>query len=379
MFALTKVSDLKVNHSWKRPEPCPGVRFVALLVEGVPLERFPSAGSAVIASAIVDRLRRALAFRISPQIYRAVTLAAVVLLTLIVVTGGAVRLTGSGLGCTDWPTCEKNQVVAPANIHAWVEFGNRIVTGVVAVIVIVAVLGALVRKPRRRDLVWLAAGEVVGVVAQIVLGGLVVLFNLWPPLVMMHFVVSQLLVLDAVVLFDRAGRPDDAVMRPAVDRGLVTLGRVLVGVAALALLTGTVVTGTGPHSGSNGHQIIKRLPFQITSVARVHGTVDMLFLGIVLLFIWYARRIGAPTRVFQRAETLLVIGVLQAAIGYTQYFTGVPEMLVGLHIFGATILWISVLWLHLGLFEPHAAPAESGRGISYADDHLARADLVANR
>ena len=123
----------------------------------------------VVPSAVVDLLRRAVAFRLSPEAYRRVTLAAVVLLMLIVVTGGAVRLTGSGLGCTDWPTCEKNHVVAPANIHAWMEFGNRLVTGVVAVMVIVAVLGAVIRRPRRSDLVWLAAGEVAGVVAQIVL------------------------------------------------------------------------------------------------------------------------------------------------------------------------------------------------------------------
>lgn len=321
--------------------------------------------------------RRLDAFRLSPDAYRRVTFAAVGLLTLIVVTGGAVRLSGSGLGCTNWPTCSRNHVVAPANIHAWMEFGNRLVTGLVAAMVVVAVLGALVRSPRRKDLVWLAVGEVVGVVAQIVLGGLVVLFDLWPPLVMSHFVVSQLLVLDAVVLHYRAGLPDGAPTHNTASPALARTGRLLVALAALALLSGTVVTGTGPHSGHTAGHFVKRLPFQITSVARVHGTFDMLFVGTVLLFVLLARRDRAGPKVMARAETLLTIGVLQAAIGYTQYFTGVPELLVGLHILGATALWIAVLWLVLGLSEPAPQAANLERDRRYRDDHRAHADLVA--
>lgn len=337
----------------------------------------------------MDLVRRLAAFRLTPEGYRRVTLGAVVLLVSIVVTGGSVRLTGSGLGCTDWPTCQNNRIIAPNHFHAWMEFGNRLVTGAVAVVVVIAVLGALVRIPRRRDLVWLAFGEVAGVVGQIVLGGLVVLFDLWPPLVMGHFAISQLLVLDAVVLHHRAGRPDGFVTRPDVEPSLVRLGRVLVGLAALAMFTGTIVTGAGPHSGNNGNVLVKRLPLNISSVARLHGTVDMLFVGAVLLFVLLAKRTDAPARVFQRAELLLVVGLLQAAIGYTQYFSGVPELLVGMHILGATVLWITVLWLHLGLFEHRAPdrlsvgaanPAESWRGSrGDTDDHRAGADLVSHR
>ncbi len=328
-------------------------------------------------------LRRIAAFRLTPDGYRRITLAAVLLLVLIVVTGGAVRLTGSGLGCTDWPTCENNRVIAPAHFHAWMEFGNRLVTGAVAAAVIVAVLGALVRVPRRRDLLWLAWGEVFGVAALVVLGGLVVLFHLWPPLVMGHFYISELLVLDALVLHHRAGRPDGFVTRAAVDPALVRLGRLLVGLTAVALFTGTIVTGAGPHSGSQGNSLVKRLPFDISTVARLHGSVDMVLVALILLFVLLAKRAGAPARVFQRAELLLTVGVLQAALGYTQYFTGVPELLVGLHILGATLVWIAVLWLHLGLFDHPVAervfeqvsgPAKSGRGDT--DDHRSGADLV---
>src|SRR3712207_5852082 len=121
--------------------------------------------------------------RLSPPAYRRITLAATLLLAFIIVTGGAVRLTGSGLGCPDWPTCAEDRVVAPWEYHAMIEFANRTVTGLVSAAVIVAVLGSLLRVPRRRDLVWLSLGLVAGVVGQIVLGGLTVLFELWPPLV----------------------------------------------------------------------------------------------------------------------------------------------------------------------------------------------------
>src|SRR3954470_21510901 len=177
---------------------------------------------------------------ISPRSYQRITLVAVWLLALIVVTGGAVRLAGSGLGCPDWPTCAKGRIVAPAEIHAWVEFGNRMVTGLVSIVVIVAVLGALVRTPRRRDLTWLSLGLVGGVLAQIVLGGLVVLFDLAPPLVMAHFSLSMLIVLDAVVLHHRAARPEGSRSVPLVGPDQVRLVRLLGITAAMVIFLGTV-------------------------------------------------------------------------------------------------------------------------------------------
>ena len=200
--------------------------------------------------------------RLSPAAYRRITFLAVVALAFIIVTGGAVRLTGSGLGCPDWPTCAEDRVVAPWEYHAMVEFVNRTITGLVSVAVILAVLGSLVRQPRRRDLTWLSLGLVGGVIGQIVLGGLTVLFHLWPPLVIAHFVLSMAILADAVVLHHWAGRPDPPApgdsdgapasrppSSPVVGRPVLLLGRLVVAATALVIVLGTVVTGTGPHGG----------------------------------------------------------------------------------------------------------------------------------
>ncbi len=314
---------------------------------------------------------------LSPRGYERVTLVALWLIGLIVVTGGAVRLTASGLGCTDWPTCEANKIYPSWHFHGWVEFGNRLITGLVSIAVIVAVLGALIRVPRRADLTWLSWGLVAGVIGQIVLGGIVVLSHLWPPFVMSHFVLSQLLVADAVVLVHRARRPDGSVQRLVVTDQVHRAGKWLVGMTALAIFTGTIVTGTGPHSGSNNGTPVKRLPFQITDVARVHGFVDMAVLVTVIALIVLVVRTDAPRAVRSRLEVVLVFGILQAAIGYTQYFTGVPEVLVALHILGATLIWSAVLWFFLGLCESTPNKAESKRGKRDADRDRTRVDAVA--
>ena len=291
----------------------------------------------------MDRLR------LSPRAYQRITLVALVALAFIVVTGAGVRLTGSGLGCPNWPTCDDGRLVAPLEYHAMVEFVNRTVTGLVSVAVMLAVLGSLVRRPRRPDLVWLSLGLVAGVLAQIVLGGLVVLFHLYPPLVMGHFVVSMLLLLDATVLHDRAGRPDGAEVVPAVAGDHLVLGRLVVAAASVAILLGTVVTGAGPHAGSHDGELVERLPFEIGDVARLHSIAVLLFGGLVLFLVRSLRIDGAPAVVVRRAEVLLVVLVAQAGVGYAQYFTGVPALLVALHVLGAVAVWIAVLRLVLGL------------------------------
>jgi cytochrome c oxidase assembly protein subunit 15 len=282
---------------------------------------------------------------LAPAAYRRITLVALLALAFIVVTGGAVRLTGSGLGCPDWPTCEQNQLVAPLEYHAMVEFVNRTVTGIVSIAVILAVLGSLIRVPRRTDLIWLSAGLVAGVIGQIVLGGLTVLFHLWPPLVMGHFVLSMVLICNAVVLHKRAGQ-DAGPARALVPPRQVWLGRATVAMAAVVVLTGTVVTAAGPHGGDED---VDRLPVAIPDVARIHGVSVMAFLALVVTSMVLLHRVGASAAIMRRAETLLLVLVAQAAIGYTQYFTDVPALLVGFHIAGATAVWIATLWFHLGL------------------------------
>jgi cytochrome c oxidase assembly protein subunit 15 len=266
-----------------------------------------------------------------------------------VVTGAAVRLTASGLGCPNWPTCDEGRIVAPLEYHAMVEFVNRTVTGLVSVAVILAVLGSLARRPRRTDLTLLSFGLVAGVLGQIVLGGLVVLFHLYPPLVMGHFVVSMLLLLDATVLHHRAGLPDEGVDRPSVGRVHVVLGRLLVSSAAVAILLGTVVTGSGPHAGSHDGELVERLPFDVGAVARVHSLSVLLFVGVTVFVVRSLRVAGAAPSLVQRAQVLLGVLLAQAAVGYAQYFTGVPALLVGVHVAGAVAVWVATLRVVLGM------------------------------
>ncbi|HKY75164.1 MAG TPA: COX15/CtaA family protein [Acidimicrobiia bacterium] len=287
---------------------------------------------------------------ISPAGYRRVTFLALLALGFIVVTGGAVRVTGSGLGCPDWPTCAEGRIVAPLEYHALIEFVNRMVTGTVSIMVIVAVLAALRRRPYRRDLVWLAGGLVLGVIGQIVLGGLVVLFHLYPPLVMGHFVLSMVLVANAVVLHHRAGQPDTA--KESRSHELRPLGSGLVAWAAVVLFLGTVVTGSGPHAGSNEGEFVERLPFVVRDVARLHGAAVWILLALALYSVWRAHRDGAGTEVQRRGTVLLAVLCAQGALGYIQYFNNVPAPLVAIHIGGATALWVSVLRFRLALVRP---------------------------
>lgn len=275
----------------------------------------------------------------------------------IIVTGGAVRITGSGLGCPDWPTCSKNRLVAELrDPPAMVEFSNRVITALVSIAVIVCVLGALYRKPQRRDLTWLSLGLVGGVLAQIVLGGLTVLFHLNPLLVMSHFLLSMVILTDGVILFHRAGRPDGAPSRPVVEPAEQWMGRLVVAAAGLAVILGTVVTGSGPHGGDPD---VTRLPFLVPDVARLHGSAVILFLLVTIVTLWRVRAAGAPAQLMRAGEILVGVAAAQAAIGYVQYFTGVPVVLVGFHIAGAASVWAAAVWFMLA-FSVHPDPSGYG-------------------
>jgi cytochrome c oxidase assembly protein subunit 15 len=292
--------------------------------------------------------------RLSPRAYQRITLLALLALVFIIVTGAAVRLTGSGLGCSDWPTCESNRLVAPLEYHAMVEFINRTITGLVSVMVIVAVLGSLLRTPRRRDLTWLSLGLVGGVIGQIVLGGLTVLFELRPPFVIGHFVLSMVLVWNAFVLHHRAGH-DGAKGLPLVPSGIRRLGTALVVLASLAVLTGTVVTGTGPHSGD---EKAIRLSFDITTVAKIHSASVWLFLATAVITLVALRRRGSAGIVDRDARILVIAILAQGAIGYTQYFTGVPPALVLVHVAGSVAVWLAALAFRLDLTAHSTEPTE---------------------
>ncbi|HEX2119672.1 MAG TPA: COX15/CtaA family protein [Acidimicrobiales bacterium] len=295
---------------------------------------------------------------LTPPAYRRITLFALLALTFIIVTGAAVRLTGSGLGCPDWPTCAENRLVAPWEYHAMVEFVNRTITGLVSVAVMLAVLGSLVRVPRRRDLLWLSLGLVAGVIGQIILGGLTVLFELKPGFVMAHFLLSMVLLANAVVLHHRAGRPGGPT-RLAVGSDVRALGRLEVATAALAIFLGTIVTSSGPHGGD---EHAERLPFLLPDVTRLHGIAVALFLAVTLVTLWRLHQAGVDRTILRRSEILLAVLVAQAALGYVQYFTGVPALLVAFHVAGAAGVWVAVLRLHLAFSVPVSKSEEGGDG-----------------
>jgi cytochrome c oxidase assembly protein subunit 15 len=297
--------------------------------------------------------------RLSPRAYRWICLAAALLLAAIIVTGAAVRLTGSGLGCPEWPNCTAGKLTAGASddVHAQIEFANRMVTGLVSLAVIIAVLGSLIRLPRRKDLIWLSVGLVVGVIAQALLGALVVSKLLDPPFVMAHFLISAVLLADAIVLFHRAGIPDDMRSRPSVRPSSLWMGRLLVLAASVVLVTGTVVTGAGPHSGDAGGDAklkATRLDIPVPDVARIHGTSVMAFLGLTLITLWLVSRDPGRRKVMERLSLLLALIVAQGALGYIQYFNGVPPLLVGFHVAGATAVFSATIAVLLGMYEPVA-------------------------
>lgn len=322
--------------------------------------------------------------RVTPSGYRRITVVALVALGFIIVTGGAVRLTGSGLGCPQWPNCTAGHLaprISPSGYHPAVEFVNRVITGVVSVAVIVAVLASLVRAPRRRDLTWLSAGLVLGVVGQIVLGGETVRHKLNPAFVAAHFLLSMLIVWDAVVLDHRASLPDGGRRRPLVEPELVWAARLMAVLAAVTILAGTVVTGSGPHGGDDK---VQRWSLDLHRVTQLHGTAAMLLVALTLATLWLLRSQGAPAEAIRRGRQVIEALALQVAIGYTQYFTGVPVVLVGFHILGAVLVWTAVLRFALvvGMSPaPAAAPAAapSAPPSVAADPGLLGADVSSPR
>lgn len=277
-----------------------------------------------------------------PRLMRRVALATVVANVGIVLTGGAVRLTQSGLGCPTWPQCTGASLVPvhrpgiPA-LNMAIEFGNRLLTFVVLAVAVLCLVVALRLAPRRRDLIRLAALQPVGVIAQAVLGGITVLTQLHPATVAAHFLVSMGLVAAAVALHARAREADEP-PRPTVRSELRLLAWALVGVTGVVLVLGTVVTGAGPHGGDASSP---RFDLPIELVAQVHADAVWVLLGLTFALLLALRLTGAPAAVTRRAVELLVLELAQGAIGYVQYFLGVPPVLVALHMLGATLVWIA--------------------------------------
>ncbi len=287
---------------------------------------------------------------ISPARYRTIAIGALAALAVIIVTGASVRLTGSGLGCDDWPNCSNERLIDVSSKHAAIEQVNRLFTGVVGLAVIAAVLGSYFRSgPRRRDLIWLSWTLVGGVLANAVLGGISVLVDLHPLAVQGHLLLSLALIVAGTVLVRRAGEPDDAVRVAAVSGPTRRVTWVVAVGTAAAIFTGTLVTGAGPHAGDENAE---RLDLDIGSVARLHGATVMFTIALVLFVAWRARTDPADRVLIPAVSTWLFAGVLQAAIGYVQYFNDVPALLVGIHVAGATLVTWATTQLVLDTVEP---------------------------
>ncbi|HEY2313205.1 MAG TPA: COX15/CtaA family protein [Streptosporangiaceae bacterium] len=296
-------------------------------------------------------------------------LGGVITSALIILTGAAVRLSQSGLGCPDWPRCTNASLgAADATgdplIHRWIEFGNRLVTIAIFVIAVgVFVAAWQYRGPdgrRRRELVWLAAAQPAAIVAQAVLGGLVVIAKLNPTLVSIHFLASSALVAATVALYIRCqegtGRPRPLVARPV---RLAALG--VVGTVALMLAAGTVVTGTGPLAGAAD---VARYHLPLEGATQLHADIGWLLAGLMVALLLGLRLTAAPRKAVRLGWLLLALIGLQGVIGYAQYFSGLPAGLVWVHVTGSVAIWVTALLLPYSLrdrgavTDPVALPAE---------------------
>jgi heme a synthase len=280
---------------------------------------------------------------------RRLALAGVIADTVIMSTGAAVRLSSSGLGCPDWPRCSAADVVASKNagqtlLNTWIEFGNRLLNFPLVIIVALVFIAACRYRPdgrKRRDIFWLGAAQPLGVVAQAVIGGIVVLTKLNPAAVSVHFLVSASIVAAAVALWMRCGEGSGPAVL-VVRRDLRLISAALVGVTALMLAAGTVVTGTGPLAG---HADTPRYHFPLQGVTQLHADIGWLLTGLSVALVLGLRLSGAPPRTMRAGWIEIGALLMQGTIGYIQYFTHLPAGLVWVHVTGSVLVWIAALRL----------------------------------
>lgn len=279
--------------------------------------------------------------KIAPKFLRRVANLMVITQSAIVMTGASVRLTGSGLGCSTWPECtpgsytpSPDQPEAP--LHAWIEFGNRLLTFVLFLNALVLMISIL---RNRKELFGLGAIQILGILAQAVLGGITVLTGLNPATVAGHFMLSIILIAAALSLRQRIyGKSPSGLIVSKLTRNLA---RALVLLTFVVLIAGTIVTGSGPHAGDS---TAERFPLDARTVSWIHADLVIALIGvaIALLISIQVGESGATREILgARIKVFLLASLVQGAIGYTQYFTGLPEVLVAFHILGSILVWLS--------------------------------------
>jgi cytochrome c oxidase assembly protein subunit 15 len=284
--------------------------------------------------------------KITPQFYARVTLVALGALSLIVLTGAGVRLTGSGLGCPDWPRCYGG-TVPPLESHAVIEYGNRVLTGFVGIAVIAASVLAWFRRPFRGHLALFGALLPLGVIGQAILGALVVEHHLAPGLVMSHFILSMLL-LDAAFALAWCSRYEPWERRRSRDRLGVWAVRALIPLGQLTIAAGTIATASGPHAGAHAGQLVRRFTFEGTGtlewVVQRHAAIATVF-GVAAIVVWLLlRRPGGERRALRPLTWVIGLLALQGVVGGVQWALKLPTEIVWVHVALATTTWLAMLW-----------------------------------
>ena len=322
----------------------------------------------------IDRARRGADVVLNPSALamRRIALAGVIASAAIIPTGGAVRLSQSGLGCTDWPKCTARSLVAAGVtgdplIHRWIEFGNRLVTSAIFVIAVVVFVAAWRFRAgqtgrRRRDLVWLASAQPIGIAAQAVIGGIVVLTKLAPFWVSLHYLATVPVLAAAVALHVRCAETEQPA-RWLVQPLVRLVARALLVVVSVMFVAGTLVTGTGPLSGAPG---VPRYQFlSLTAVTQLHADIGWVLGTVAVMLALCLQLTEAPARVVRLGWVVLGLIALEGVIGYAQYFSGLPAGLVWVHVANTALIWIAVLRLTFALRDrgqlagpaPAAVPA----------------------
>ncbi|MBQ0894136.1 heme A synthase [Micromonospora sp. U56] len=292
----------------------------------------------------IRSVKRSVRFPVSTALLRRLAYASIVANVAIVVTGGAVRLTASGLGCPTWPRCtdESYHTTAEMGVHGVIEFGNRLLTFAVGLIALATLLAVLAHRPRRKGLLGLAVAVFLGIPAQAVIGGITVLTNLNPWVVGLHFLASMAVIAAAYALWRRVKDPDGPAVA-VVPGPLRTLAALTTVVGVAVLVVGTWVTGSGPHAGDGG---AARNGLDPEQISQVHADAVFLLLGLSVALVFAFRAAGA-TGPARAAVVLVAVELGQGVIGFVQYFTDLPALLVGAHMLGSCLVLLatlSVLW-----------------------------------
>ena len=306
-------------------------------------------------------------YTLGPRSLRWATTAALVISIIIVFSGGVVRVTGSGLGCPTWPSCDAGSLTpTPAlGIHAIIEFSNRMMTGVLCAAVGWVIVAARLQKPRNRTMTRLAWSQFWLVVANAIAGGITVLTALNPYIVAFHFMMAIALLTTTALTWHRAHLSESSTVE--MPRVASVLSYALLGLTLVLILVGTLVSGSGPHSGDSAE--VPRMTFDWQNITIVHAFLGTATLALAVALLVVLTRVSDAVLARRRTIAFIVVLLLQAAIGVVQSFAGLPDLLVALHLLGAALVWVGVLRVVLdvnpGLFPAVTlTPGQSARSLS---------------